>query len=39
LPTPCPDCASPILVEKITKRAGKTHRCYKKLFDPVIAPV
>jgi DNA topoisomerase-1 len=30
LPTPCPDCASPILVEKITKRAGKTHRCYKK---------
>jgi len=30
LATPCPDCASPILVEKITKRAGKTHRCYKK---------
>jgi DNA topoisomerase-1 len=30
LPTPCPDCTSPILVEKITKRAGKTHRCYKK---------
>ncbi len=30
LATPCPDCASPILVEKITKRAGKTHQCYKK---------
>ena len=30
LPIPCPDCASPILVEKVTKRAGKTHRCYKK---------
>ena len=30
LPTPCPDCGSPILVEKITKRAGRTHRCYKK---------
>ena len=30
LATPCPDCASPILVEKITKRAGKTHHCYRK---------
>ena len=30
LPTPCPDCDSPILVEKVTKRAGRTHRCYKK---------
>jgi len=30
LPTPCPDCGSPILVEKVTKRAGRTHRCYKK---------
>jgi DNA topoisomerase-1 len=30
LPTPCPDCESPILVEKVTKRAGRTHRCYKK---------
>ena len=30
VPTPCPDCGSPILVEKITKRAGKTHHCYKK---------
>ena len=30
LPTPCPDCSSPILVEKVTKRAGRTHRCYKK---------
>jgi len=30
LATTCPDCASPILVEKITKRAGRTHRCYKK---------
>ena len=30
IPTPCPDCNSPILVEKITKRNGRTHRCYKK---------
>ena len=30
LPTPCPQCGSPILVEKFTKRAGRTHRCYKK---------
>jgi DNA topoisomerase-1 len=30
LPTPCPDCGSPILVEKVTKRAGRSHRCYKK---------
>jgi DNA topoisomerase-1 len=30
MPTPCPDCASPILVEKLTKRKGRTHRCYKK---------
>jgi DNA topoisomerase I len=30
LPTACPDCDSPILVEKVTKRAGRTHRCYKK---------
>ena len=30
LPTPCPKCGSPILVEKITKRSGRTHRCYKK---------
>jgi DNA topoisomerase-1 len=30
LPTPCPQCGSPILVEKVTKRAGRTHRCYKK---------
>jgi DNA topoisomerase I len=30
LPTPCPKCGSPILVEKITKRGGRTHRCYKK---------
>jgi DNA topoisomerase-1 len=28
--TPCPDCGSPILVEKLTKRNGRTHRCYKK---------
>ncbi len=28
--TPCPDCDSPILVEKVTKRNGRTHRCYKK---------
>ncbi|HEY7713406.1 MAG TPA: type I DNA topoisomerase [Candidatus Binatia bacterium] len=30
LPTPCPECESPVLVEKITKRNGRTHRCYKK---------
>jgi DNA topoisomerase-1 len=30
MPTPCPDCESPILVEKVTKRNGRTHRCYKK---------
>jgi DNA topoisomerase I len=30
MPTPCPDCDSPILVEKVTKRNGRTHRCYKK---------
>jgi DNA topoisomerase-1 len=30
MPTPCPHCDSPILVEKVTKRAGRTHRCYKK---------
>ena len=28
--THCPDCDSPILVEKVTKRAGRTQRCYKK---------
>jgi len=28
--TACPDCGSPILVEKVTKRKGRTHRCYKK---------
>ena len=30
MPTPCPNCDSPILVEKVTKRAGRVHRCYKK---------
>jgi ssDNA-binding Zn-finger/Zn-ribbon topoisomerase 1 len=30
LPIACPDCGSPILVEKVTKRAGRTQRCYKK---------
>ena len=24
---PCPDCGDPILVEKVTKRAGHTRRC------------
>ena len=28
--SPCPDCGSPILVEKVTKRSGRSHRCYKK---------
>src|SRR5215471_18269721 len=27
---PCPDCNDPILVEKITKRAGRIRRCRKK---------
>src|ERR1044071_9609164 len=26
----CPDCGSPILLEKVTKRAGRTQRCYNK---------
>ena len=30
MPTPCPNCDSPILVEKVTKRTGRVHRCYKK---------
>ncbi|MGH7797477.1 MAG: type I DNA topoisomerase [Candidatus Binatia bacterium] len=30
MPTPCPECDSPILVEKVTKRNGRSHRCYKK---------
>jgi DNA topoisomerase I len=30
LAIPCPNCGSPILVEKVTKRAGRTRRCYKK---------
>jgi DNA topoisomerase-1 len=30
MPTPCPNCDSPILVEKVTKRAGRMHHCYKK---------
>ncbi len=27
---PCPECNDPILVEKVTKRAGRTRRCRKK---------
>ena len=27
---PCPDCEDPILVEKVTKRAGTTRRCRNK---------
>ena len=30
LPIACPECGSPILIEKVTKRAGRTQRCYKK---------
>ncbi len=30
---PCPDCNDPILVEKITKRAGRTRRCRQKACD------
>ena len=27
---PCPECNDPILIEKVTKRAGRTRRCRKK---------
>jgi DNA topoisomerase I len=30
VPGPCPDCKDPILVEKVTKRAGRTRRCRNK---------
>jgi DNA topoisomerase-1 len=30
VPTPCPNCGSPILVEKVTKRSGRRLRCYRK---------
>ncbi len=30
VPGPCPDCNDPILVEKTTKRAGRTRRCRRK---------
>ncbi|MEX0806836.1 MAG: type I DNA topoisomerase [Candidatus Binatia bacterium] len=30
VPGPCPDCNDPILVEKFTKRAGRTRRCRNK---------
>ncbi len=30
VPGPCPDCGDPILVDKITKRAGHTRRCRNK---------
>jgi DNA topoisomerase-1 len=30
VPGPCPDCNAPILVEKVTKRAGRTRRCRNK---------
>ncbi len=26
----CPECGEPILVEKVTKRAGRVRRCHKK---------
>jgi DNA topoisomerase-1 len=26
----CPQCGAPLLVEKITKRAGRTRHCHKK---------
>jgi DNA topoisomerase-1 len=26
----CPECGSPILLEKVTKRVGKTRHCYRK---------
>ncbi len=27
---PCPQCGEPILLEKVTKRAGRTRHCHKK---------
>jgi DNA topoisomerase-1 len=30
VPGPCPNCGDPILVDKITKRAGHTRRCRNK---------
>jgi DNA topoisomerase-1 len=30
VPGPCPDCGAPILVDKITKRAGHIRRCRNK---------
>jgi DNA topoisomerase-1 len=30
VPGPCPDCKDPILIEKMTKRAGRTRRCRHK---------
>ena len=30
VPGPCPDCNAPILVEKVTKRAGRSRRCRNK---------
>ena len=30
VPGPCPDCNDPILVEKVTKRAGRSRRCRRK---------
>jgi len=33
---PCPKCSAPILLEKVTKRAGKVRRCHKEDCDYTI---
>jgi DNA topoisomerase-1 len=36
---PCPTCSEPILLEKVTKKAGKVHRCRKEECDYSIQVV
>ncbi len=33
---PCPKCSAPILLEKVTKRAGRVRRCHKEDCDYTI---
>ncbi|HXG51222.1 MAG TPA: type I DNA topoisomerase [candidate division Zixibacteria bacterium] len=33
VPGPCPKCGVPILVEKVTKRTGRSRRCYSRECD------
>lgn len=39
VPQACPKCSDPILLEKVTKRAGKVHRCRKEECDYSIQVV